>query len=298
MDEAALAEERAATQVLALDRHLIELAEVFQGGSVPFRVLKGPAHAQSLWARGDLRFYGDIDVAVPGRSFDRAAALIEGHLSGRRHRPDPREGFTARVGKGSTFTLPDGVEVDLHRTLADGPFGASILSDDLFEGSGVVLVGGRGLPTLTRPMMFIHACLHAVTAEKVRSLIPHRDVAEGLEALEVGERAEVLERSASWRCQIVVAQAIRSARARFGMQRAPTAAADLVAWAQTYEPSPLERMWVGASTGSFPGRALAETACMVPALRSWSDRALYVRGVVGNDHRPPWRRRVARLGRR
>ena len=211
VDEAALAEERAATQVLALDRHLIELAEVFEDGSVPFRVLKGPAHAQRLWDRGDLRFYGDIDVVVIGRSFDRAAELIEGRLSGRRHRPDPHDGFTARVGKGATFTLPDGVEVDLHRTLVDGPFGASIVTRDLFEGSGVVLVGRHRLPTLTRPAMFIHACLHAVAVENVRSLIPRRDIVEGLGALEPTELAEVLELSASWRCQIVVARAIRSA---------------------------------------------------------------------------------------
>jgi hypothetical protein len=37
---------------------------------------------------------------------------------------------------------------------------------------------------------------------------------------------------------------------------------------------------------------------MVPALRSWRDRYVFVRGVLGPDHRPTWGQRVVRVARR
>jgi hypothetical protein len=296
IDEVVHAEERAATQVLALDRRLIELAGLLDERSVPYRVLKGPAHAERLWRRGDLRFHGDIDLVVAGTAFDDAVQLVERQLSGRRHRPDPRAGFTAQVGKGTTLTLPDGVEVDLHRTLADGPFGASIFTDDLFARGDEVRVGPSRIPTLSRPEMFIHACLHVLASAGRRTLIPLRDVAEGLARLDGREAAEVIERSERWRCDAVVARSIGAARATFRLDGADPN--DLARWAVMHRARPRERAWLLTTTGSFPGRPALATVAMVPALRTWRDRAVFVRGVVAGDQRAPVSRRFGRLLRR
>ncbi len=133
LQEAVEAEERSAAQTLLLDKQLAWVTDELLGWGVSYRVLKGPAHAGALWADPSRRHYSDLDILVPTAQFDHAASLIGTSLGGRRHAPDPIPGWTGKVGKGVTFTLPDGVELDLHRTIVRNPFGAGVLEDDLFS---------------------------------------------------------------------------------------------------------------------------------------------------------------------
>ena len=61
----------------------------------------------------------------------------------RRKFPEPRPGFDRRFGKGSCLVSPGGHEIDLHRTLAMGPYGVRIDLEDLWRRSSSFGLAGR-----------------------------------------------------------------------------------------------------------------------------------------------------------
>ena len=57
-------------------------------------------------------------------------------------------GSTAASARVSASSVPTGVQIDLHRTLASGPFGLTLDADELFDGIEVLSLGGRAVAVL------------------------------------------------------------------------------------------------------------------------------------------------------
>ena len=261
---------------LVVERQLLRVAGVLDGAGIEFRVLKGVALANSIYAEPSLRLFGDIDLVVDPDHFVRAAAVIAEALSGTRELPELRPGFDQRFGR-EILLRCDGLEVDLHRTLVDGPFGLWVRLDDLFAEKRTFLLGGRALPRLGDAARFVHACMAAVLGDWPPRRIAQRDIAELLVG---GERAGALgaapvqELAARWRATAVVALAIRTTVADLGLETGHP----LITWAQGYRSSVGDRLLLA----SYRGRARGYTsqALSVVALPGWGDRADFLRAIT------------------
>lgn len=166
------------TWCLAAERKLLHLADAFDGAGMQFAVLKGPALAHTVYGEPCLRAFGDLDLLVRSRDYDRAAAML-GRMGHDRRRPEPRPGWEARFGKASVHVDPtDGIEVDLHRTLVLGPFGQWIDGDELMRHTATFDLGGRSLPRLDDTGALLNVALHAALGWADPRLTPIRDCAE------------------------------------------------------------------------------------------------------------------------
>ena len=175
IDQAQSLHGRAMATTLLLDRKLLEIAALFDGAGVDFLALKGAAVAHLDRPDPSWRAYGDVDLLVPAPHIDTAERLLA-DAGGRRSYRSPRPDFDRRFGKGSSFRMADGLEVDLHRTLALGPFGLTIEPRSLFAGRESFALGGRGVLALDRPRRFLHACYHAVLGRARPRLVPLLDL--------------------------------------------------------------------------------------------------------------------------
>src|SRR5699024_7361871 len=103
--------------------------------------------------------------------------------------------------------LPDGVEVDLHRSLCDGVHGFRIPLQDLFARPEPFDVGGRELLALAPVHRVLHAAYHAVLGSPEPKVMSLRDLAGYLSRpdLDPGSVAAEAER---WRGRGVLAEAV------------------------------------------------------------------------------------------
>jgi len=157
-----------------LDLLLLEVVAALTAHDISVRVLKGAAVATLDEPDPSWRSYGDVDVLVPpDRLLAAVDALADLHLQpaadpvGRR--------WLAAHGKGITLAHPSGVQIDLHRQLAAGPFGSRVHMASLFERGRTFEVGGTTLIALADEHRFLHACYHAVLGG-VRGPRHRRDV--------------------------------------------------------------------------------------------------------------------------
>ncbi len=129
----------AMAMVLLLDHLLEELSSAMAEAGVPTIVLKGPAVASTFYPDRAWRSYGDLDLLVAADDW-RGACEVLVRRGFRRIIPEPRPGFDERFGKGASFEDARKLQVDLHRTLAMGPFG-------LWIDPGALLAGTTDFPT-------------------------------------------------------------------------------------------------------------------------------------------------------
>jgi hypothetical protein len=220
-----------AHNVLRLEAALVRVTGRLDDLGVANRVLKGPLLAHLVYARPDLRPFRDIDLLVPGADIGRAVAMLERYGGERRFRTC-RAGFDERFAKGVNVRSFDGLDVDLHRTLALGPYGLAFDPADLFATSTPFTIGDRRLLGLGEPELLVHAGYHAALGDWPPRLLPHRDVAELV--LRAGADADrALALAVRWRGQAPLAQAVRRATTWFGLDRD----LPLVRWAFAFRPS-------------------------------------------------------------
>lgn len=225
---------RSMGHVLLLERQLLDLVGRLEAASIPYRVLKGSAVAHLVYARPSARSFVDIDLLVPGTSWDATAELLLA-MGCRRQFGQPRPGFDRRFGKGTAFLTSEGYEIDLHRTFVAGPFAHLVDPEQLFSTSTTFELGGRPVLALGAVERFLHACLHAMLGDVPPRLVPLRDVAEMVLSAELDAEG-ALGLAASWRAQGVVAKAITTTWSTFRL-------ADMVplsVWAHRYQPSPAD----------------------------------------------------------
>jgi|SRR5579871_5389291 len=196
---------------LVRERELVELVTLLDSEGVDHRVLKGPAVAHLDYADPALRSFADVDLLVRSAQWDDAMRVL--CASGwRRAFQEPRPGFERRFVKSMVLTRPDGpTELDLHRTLALGPFGLSVDLEDLWQQPEQLVLGAaRNLKALDVDLRFIHSCFHAMLGDLPPRLVPLRDVAEL--ACSPRLRAErVVALARSWRAEAVIAAALQMA---------------------------------------------------------------------------------------
>lgn len=290
--EAARLEVKWASQALALERVLIGVSERLDRAGLDHLVLKGPAFAHRLYPDPNLRSFADIDLLVPGGSFDDALATLVAR-GGRRRYDEPRPGFTARFGKGASVVTPGGYEIDVHRSFVAGPLGQRIDLASLFASAVPFTLADHPMRQLAPEEGFLHACYHAMLGSATPRLVPQRDLAEFVLGMGL-DVDRVLRLARAWHGQAVVARAVALAWSTFALPHDH----QLAAWALAYRPSPAEERAMAVSAGS--GRSYeGEAVATVSAISGTRNKAAYLRAVLFPD-RDYLRRREgsyrARLG--
>lgn len=275
--EVAHLHEQAMATVLVRERRLVAVAEAFERRRIRWRVLKGSAVAHVDEIDPAVRCYADVDVLVAGPDLAIAYAELAA-LGGRRHYDAPSEGYDERFGKGAAWTMPDGVEVDVHRTLALGPYGLAVVTEDLFAATAPFEVAGQRLLALDATRRFLHACYHAtlgrsrlVSLRDVALLTP-RDEHEGRHALALARR---------WRGEAVVAAAVAEATTRLALRRRDP----LTAWALALRPRARDRRWLAAYRGPLASSAM-RTLLAAEALPGPAVKVAYARTLSRGRRRP------------
>ncbi len=213
--------------------------------------------------------------------------------------PELRPGFDAAFAKDVLIQL-DGLEIDLHRTLASGPFGHRVDTTDLFATSRSFALGGATIDTLGPAATFVQVCYNAALGDIPPRLASLRDVAQVHQSCSP-DRGEVLDLASRWGATAVVATAI--GLTWDALRLAPC---DLSAWAAAHRPGPVDARYLAASRSSARSytRHLASLAAIDgvgPRLRYAyaivrpSPDYLDARGWTGRSH---VNRAVRRLARR
>lgn len=256
-----------AAHTLRLQAALPGLVEQLVAGT-DYRLLKGPALAHADYANPSLRMYTDLDVLVPASSIDRTVERLSTAGAVRR-RPEQAPGFDRRFGKGATFHMPAGYELDLHRTLTPFAFGLALDPDTLFERLEILRLGGTEVRILAREERLLHACYHAALGNVPPTVGQLRDVAELLRSaptdtdrvLSLAERAHAL---------VVVARAIRLTVGDLRLADD----APLIHWAREYVPTRRDRRLLAPYLADKP---IARELAILSVLPGWGPRAAYVR---------------------
>lgn len=159
-----------ATQ-LKICADLAAAASALKRSGIPFLVLKGPALAELVYDRADLRTYTDLDLLVHPRDFKAAYEGLEATNQG----ASPTSvnwGLLERLQAGQVSTvLPGNSVCDLHWHLFSvrGLRGASnIRTQELFERSQPLTLKGTATYTLAAEDQLLHSCLHASTSGSIR----------------------------------------------------------------------------------------------------------------------------------
>jgi hypothetical protein len=269
--EVAAAGRQDAAWMLLLERSLVSVSELFRRRGIDHRILKGPAVAHTVYPDPSLRSFADIDLLVRGEQFDDAIHTLTSE-GGCRRNQEPRSGFVRRFGKSVAVAMPDQSTIDLHRTLAPGPYGFRIALDVLFRSGTPFTVAGRRLIGLGPEERFLHACYHAVLGDAPPRLVPLRDVVQSAAAPDFDiDRA--LRLASEWRALVIVAAAVSWAWNVFSMKETA-----LSSWASQYVPAASERRILNLFRGKSEDHdEIRELAAIMTAIPGWRARTAYLR---------------------
>jgi hypothetical protein len=253
---------------LQLERVLVESASILDREGISYRALKGPLLAHLAYPDPALRSFGDVDVLVAGASFDAAVRALA-TLGFRRHFAEPRPGFDARFAKGACLARRDGMEIDLHRTLAPGPFGILLERVDLIRRPARAFrLGSHSIAGLDAETAFVHACFHAALGNHPPRLVPLRDIVQLHTAgLDTGA---VVAMFTSARCESVCRRALDLVAAELEVHLE----GPIPAWAGRQRPSRFDR-WALQSYASDDRSYAGQVAASIWAIPSLRDRFAY-----------------------
>ena len=272
---------------VVLERLLLDTVALLTDAGVDQRVLKGSAVAHLAYPDPAQRPFGDVDLLVPIARFDVAVSTLVG-AGYTRPRPQLRPGFDRRFAKSVTLISPDGLPLDLHRTIAGGHFGLLLAADDLFRSSDPLVLAGRHLAALNPEQRLLHACYHAVLGA-APPLLALRDIAQMLLATEV-DSIEMHRRCRAWQSQAVLARAVTLTWETLAL----TEAVPLVAWARSYHPTATERRALEAHSAQRRGGA--KTITTLVAITGLRDKVAFLwalavpqRAFLGDGRAGYWR---------
>ena len=256
-------------------RLLASAAALAEAGIEPL-VLKGSAVAHLDVGDPALRSFSDVDLLVPAADLPVAAQVLYG-VGVRRAFPERRAGFDQRFAKSVTLTAPDGVEIDLHRSLVDGAHGFRIPLDDLFADAVAFDLAGRSLRALGPIHRFLHAAYHATLGSPAPRAVNVRDVAGHLADPRTA-LADVVAEVARWRGELVLATAVAETLAATGLP-APAWeawATEAIGRSRRRERRILARQRI---EGSGLGRGKVDALRELP----WADRPTYLAALLAPD---------------
>lgn len=283
-----LARVHAATmeRILEVEAAAVRTVALLEDAGVAVRVLKGLAAAHLDLPDPSQREFGDVDLLVPPGAFAQAADVLAA-AGLRRDLPERRAGFDARFGKDATLTGPDGIEIDLHRTLALGAFGTALAPDSLWDDGEGFRIGPLPVVALAPATRLLHASYSAVLGDKVPRLAALRDVAQLAMRSDVPPDVVVRLAEAA-RGGAVVAHAVRLAGATLGT--GPSWA--LWEWAGARP----ETGWERAALACYESQGGSNTSTLLGGtfgLRTTAGRLAYVSALLLPDRRYVQARRDA-----
>ena len=258
-----------------LDVALLEAIGHLAAYDVDHRVLKG--HALARYAHPDpaRRHRHDNDLLAPRAQFDDAVrALTE--VGYRRRVPPPRPDYDARFAKSVTFVGPDGYELDLHRTLIDGPYGFMLDLDALWASPDAVEVLGERLRVLPPPLLVLHGCTTVALSDATPRWSARRDLAQ----LVLADAVDVATFEDIARHHRVGGVAV-TALARIASDLSLSPSHPLIAWAQACEvpPGDRRRLQVYGARRSFTQQSIESLRVM----RGVGERMAFVRAALLPD---------------
>jgi hypothetical protein len=259
---------------LVLERALLTAVDDLEHAGIDVRVLKGAAIAHTVYPRPELRSFRDVDLLVRDQQLDAAIAVLSEQGATRRFR-EPRPRFNRRFGKGVCVRTADGVEVDLHRVFAAGPFGLQIVPARLFEQACAVPLGGTTIAGLDPTTRALHAAFHAALGDDPPRLVALRDVLQVLDDPALDPR-QLIDLAEAWRCGIVVQRAVNLAIDVFGADLAQHPVGE---FALEYVPTPFEQRALRTYIGAHRGYA-QQAVAGVGAVHGWRAKIAYVGALV------------------
>lgn len=291
--ELARRHEEAMITAITIERLMLDVCGCLRDANVAHIVLKGPAIAHTLYRNPSQRQFIDLDVLVD--DIDRAVTALEA-IGARRKTGELRPGYDRRFGKAVTMAAASGTEIDVHRTLAPGPYGLLIEPADLFRRVRQVTIGGRAVPVLERDAQFLHSCYHVALGAAEPRGSNLRDIALGLSDPAL-DRERVLAIARSWQGEAVLATAILACVRTVPMQATP-----LSEWARSYDISRRDRALLdayGTEGSRFAKLSLASLRTLKGVDRLRFVRALALPRAASLESRSLGRRaHLAHLARR
>lgn len=201
---------------LRAESECVRVVDILTAVGIESVVLKGLAVAHLDYIDPSHRSTNDVDLLVRSDDIEQTTAVLT-DAGYRRDLPERRRGFDRRFAKDVTFYGPRKVEVDVHRTLLRGPFGAAIDLDELWENQQPLAVDG--LPTrraLDKPSRLLHAAYSVAVADSRPTLANLCDVAL-LAADPEMDWDHVRQRAVRWRAAGLVEDAVLAAREATGL---------------------------------------------------------------------------------
>ncbi len=287
-EQAAQQHQRCMAGALLLERELLAVLTDARGVGVEPLVLKGPAVAHQDYPDPSWRPFGDLDLLVQPEQLATFELVLRGR-DGTRRFPEPRPGFDRRFSKGYSYRMAQGIEVDVHRSLATGPFGLTIDPWELAASPGHIVLAGQHVATLDRTRRFLHACVHAALGGPTPRLLVLRDVAQLAPADET-ELANALEYARRWRLAAVVHDALRHSAEVLGWEP-PEPVSE---WARTHVLKLRETRWLTSYRGDdrSTARQAMHTVSVVPGVAA---KVAYARAVLLPQQTVGSRTRLDRL---
>jgi hypothetical protein len=258
---------------LRLERMLCDATDVLHDASIEYRALKGPVLAHTVYRDPALRSFGDVDMLVRDRDFDAAIDALR-VLGFRRRFVEPRPGFDARFAKGACLERADGLELDLHRTLAPGAFGLRLARLDLFAPAPRwFAIGAAKIAGLDDDLAFVHACFHAALGDDPPRLVPLRDVAELVRSgVDV---SAALDRLAGVGCAVVLQRAL----ALVDQELQIDLTAGTERWSEMHPATRIDR-WILKSYGAERRSYATQAAVSFWTMPSLRDRAAFAHALA------------------
>ena len=270
-DALARAHEDAMAEALLLEDVMLAAVDALAEQGIDALTLKGSALAHLLGPDPSERTFGDTDLLVPSESLTAAASALE-QVGATRIQAGVSPEFERRFAKSVTLRWRADTELDLHRTLAPGPYGLTIASADLFRSPATFDLAGHTVATLSLEMHALHAAIHVALGDVEPRLGNVRDLALLLRHdLDLDLVMRTVE---AWRCAHPVAVGLRAAAAIGAADHA------LLDWAEAHRPSRRDRALL-ASYREREGRFRAQSWASLRVL-GWRDRIAFARSLTTN----------------
>ncbi len=268
---AAELEEAWQRHVLAAERLLLKILSSFDQAGITYRVFKGAALAHVVYPDPSQRVFGDLDLLIPGAQLAEARQHLVTHFDGDDIFPEVRPGFDAEFAK-DVLVRVEGIEIDLHRTLAAGPFGMRIPVAQLFHNPATFTLAGQHIQTMAPVPTFLQVCYNAALGDVPPRLLSLRDVAQVQQHYEL-TLSDVQRTAQAWGAEAVVSYAVATAWKTLNV-----APCELSEWAQSYSAGPLDARLLAASVSEK--RSYTRALAMLFAMDGVSQRVRYLRGIL------------------
>ncbi|MGH8888890.1 MAG: nucleotidyltransferase family protein [Acidothermaceae bacterium] len=138
-----------------------QVSQVLGDAHLPWLTMKGPALAEHLWSRPDLRQYIDLDILVDRRAF---GAVLDALVGSGAEMVDRNWSLIAEQVRGEvSLLLPNGTALDLHWNLVNNPVlrkSFRFSTPELIERSVDIKIGSVTVPTLDPADTLLHLAYH------------------------------------------------------------------------------------------------------------------------------------------